>query len=216
MLQDIFIGGTDTTSSAIDWAMAELMRNPRIMVKAQAEVRDAVKGKRTIDESDVEELSYLKLVISETLRLHTPAPLLPRISRDKCEIGGYVLPVNTGILINAWALGRDPEYWQDPESFEPERFKNTCLDFTGSSMEYLPFGAGRRMCPGINFGLANIMFPLAQLLYHFNWNLPNGMKPEQLDMSEGLGLGNTRKENLYVVASATSHLPTNALINHQR
>ena len=127
---------------------------------------------------DVQELKYLKLVIRETLRLHPPLPLLiPRECREECEIDGYVIPVQTRVLVNAWAMGRDPQYWDDPESFKPERFENNPVDFAGTHFEYLPFGAGRRMCLGISFGLANVYVPLAFLLYHFNWKLPNGKRP---------------------------------------
>lgn len=180
--------------------MTEMMRNPAVRQKAQAELRQAFKGKRRIHESDLEEISYLKLVIKETLRLHPPAPLLlPRECSEPTIIDGYEVPIKTKIMVNVWAMGRDPQYWDDAERFMPERFDGSSIDFKGNNFEYLPFGAGRRMCPGMSFGLASIMLPLALLLYHFNWELPNGMKPEDLDMTENFGLAIRRKGFLCLI-----------------
>ncbi|KAL2456625.1 Cytochrome [Abeliophyllum distichum] len=196
---DMFSAGTETSSTTIDWAMAQMMRNPNVIAKAQAEVRQIAKGKGTFEESDVQSLKYLKLVIKETLRLHPPFPLLPRACRQECEVNGYTIPIKAKVMINIWALGRDSEYWDEPESFKPERFENSSLDFLGNNFEFIPFGGGRRICPGMNFGLANVELPLAQLLYHFNWNLPQGMKPNDLGMDEGQGISLPRKNNLYLI-----------------
>ncbi|THF95362.1 hypothetical protein TEA_023957 [Camellia sinensis var. sinensis] len=128
-------------------------------------------------------------VIKETLRLHPSAPLLlPRQSNEQCTINGYEIPIKTKVIINAWAIGRDPRYWNEAEKFEPERFLNSPVDFKGTCFEYIPFGAGRRICPGIAFAIPNIELPLAQLLYHFDWKLPGGMKREELDMTEVFAL----------------------------
>lgn len=205
-LQDMLVGGTDTASNVLDWAMAELIRNPRVMKKAQAEVRDALQGKTKIYEADVQGLSYLKLVIKETLRLHPPAPLLlPKECRQQCEIEGYTIPVGTKLIVNAWAINRDPEYWRNGESFEPERFENRSIDFNGTDLNYLPFGAGRRSCPGISFGMATIELPLASLLYHFDWQVPDGMNPEDLDMTDILGA--TLKRKTCLMLRATTYNP---------
>ena len=201
-VQDIFGGGTDTSASTIEWAMSELTKNPRVMDKAQAEIREAFKGRKTIYETDLDKLSYLKSVIKETMRLHPPAPLLlPREWREPCKIGGYEIPIKTKVTVNAWALGRDPNHWYDAEGFIPERFEGTSIDFKGNNFEYIPFGAGRRMCPGILLDLANVDLPLAALLYHFDWEPPNGMKPEDLDMIEAFGAAVARKNNLWLVPS---------------
>ncbi|KAK9050658.1 hypothetical protein SSX86_030372 [Deinandra increscens subsp. villosa] len=202
VMLDVFAGGTDNPSAIVQWAMSELLRNPRAMKKAQAEVRQVLKGKRKIHESDVQGLEYLKLVIKETLRLHPPLPLLvPRECREECEIGGYRIPIKTKVIINAWKIARDPDYWIDPESFIPERFSESRISMMGTDFEYLPFGAGRRMCPGSLLGLVNTELPLAMLLYHFNWELPDGAKPEDLDMSESFGASLKRKNDLLVVPS---------------
>ncbi|RXI09792.1 hypothetical protein DVH24_033852 [Malus domestica] len=133
-------------------------------------------------------ISYLNAVIKETLRLHPSVPLLlPRECGEKCEIGGYDIPVKSKVIVNAWAIGRDPKYWTEPERFKPGRFHYSSIDYKGTNFEYIPFGAGRRICPGILYGLANIELPLALLLYHFDWKLPDGTKHEDLDMTETFG-----------------------------
>ncbi|KAM3340748.1 hypothetical protein P3S68_028382 [Capsicum galapagoense] len=182
--------------------MVEMMKNPSTFAKVQAEVREAFRDKATLDEMNVEELKYLKLVIKETMRIHPPLPLLiARECREETNINGYTIPENTKVIINAWALGRDPKYWDNAESFKPERFEQCFMDFFGNNFEYLPFGSGRRICPGILFGLANVYLPLAQLLYHFDWKLPTGMEPRDLDMTESVGGTAPRKSDLYLVAT---------------
>ncbi|KAM3346809.1 hypothetical protein ACQJBY_021034 [Aegilops geniculata] len=190
IILDMFGGGTGTTASAMEWGMSELMRNPRVMKKLQGQIREAFKGKVVVTEADLQEsnLQYLKMVIKEALRLHPPAPLLvPGESIDQCELEGYTVPAMSRVFINAWAIGRDPKYWEAPEEFRPERFEDSTVDFTGSSYEFLPFGAGRRMCPGFNYGLASMELALVGLLYHFDWSLPEGVA--EVDMEEAPGLG---------------------------
>ncbi|CDP18841.1 unnamed protein product [Coffea canephora] len=199
---DMFTGGTETSATLVEWAMSEMIRNPNVMSKAQNEIRKAFLGKEKIEEMDIEGLRYLKLVIKETLRLHPPLPLLvPMECRKQCEIDGYIIPSKTRVFVNAWAIQRDPKYWDDPESFKPERFHNNPVDFTGTQFEYLPFGGGRRICPGISFGLANVEFPLAQLLYNFDWKLPGGINSNGLDMTETCGITAPRKNKLCLVAT---------------
>ncbi|KAF8722931.1 hypothetical protein HU200_022069 [Digitaria exilis] len=179
----------DTSSTTLTWCMTELIRNPASMAKAQAEVREALKGKSTITEDDITGLSYLKLVIREALRLHCPLPLLlPRQCREACQVMGYDMPKGTSVLINAWAICRDPKYWDKGEEFKPERFEKSNMDYKGTNYEFLPFGSGRRMCPGVNLGLANIELALASLLYHFDWELPNRMEPKDVQTSEASGV----------------------------
>ncbi|KAK4490953.1 hypothetical protein RD792_001674 [Penstemon davidsonii] len=195
----MFSAGSETSSTTLDWAMVELIRNPHVMEKAQEEVRQALKEKKIVEESDVQTLKYLKLVIKETLRMHPPVPLMPRACRQECQVDGYTIPLKATVVVNVWAIGRDPEYWVDPESFQPERFENNSIDFLGNKFEYIPFGAGRRICPGMNFGLANVELPLAQLLYHFEWKMPKGMSSKNIDMTEANGMAVSRKDDHFIV-----------------
>ncbi|KHM99030.1 Cytochrome P450 71D11 [Glycine soja] len=193
---DIFGAGGETAATAINWAMAKMIRDPRVLKKAQAEVREVYNMKGKVDEICIDELKYLKLVVKETLRLHPPAPLLlPRA----CEIDGYHISVKSMVIVNAWAIGRDPKYWSQPERFYPERFIDSSIDYKGGNFEYIPFGAGRRICPGSTFGLKNVELALAFLLFHFDWKLPNGMKNEDLDMTEQSGVTVTRKADLFLI-----------------
>ncbi|XP_057801988.1 salviol synthase-like [Salvia miltiorrhiza] len=192
--------GVESSTTTVDWAMAEMLKNPTILQKAQDEVRGVFDGKNYVDESCFHELNYLKLVIKETLRLHPPGPLLlPRQSREPCAINGYQIPSKTWVLVNAWAIGRDPKHWKDAECFKPERFLEKIVDFKANTFDYIPFGAGRRICPGIGFGIANIEIELATLLYHFDWILPHGMEPQELDMTELSGMSGRRKCSFNVI-----------------
>ncbi|WJZ92500.1 hypothetical protein VitviT2T_011490 [Vitis vinifera] len=158
------------------------------------------KPKRDVDETGIDELKFLKAVVSETLRLHPPFPLLlPRECREKCKINGYEVPVKTRMTINAWAIGRDPDYWTEAERFYPERFLDSSVDYKGADFGFIPFDAGRRMCPGILFAIPSIELPLAHLLFHFDWELPNGMRHEDLDMTEVHGLSAKRKHSLHLI-----------------
>lgn len=182
--------------------MAELLKNPREMVKVQEEVRKLFDKTGDVVESEIHKLKYLNLVIKETFRLHPPTPfLLPRENNETCIIDGYTIPSKTKVIVNAWALGRDPKYWKESEKFIPERFIDNSINFNGNDFEFIPFGAGRRICPGMNMGLTNVEFVLAQLLFHFNWKLPNGMKEKDIDMSETFAAAMGRKHSLVVVPS---------------
>ena len=180
--------------------MAELIRNPTVMKKATAEVRRAFEAVGTVVEDRLGELPYLHLVIRETLRLHSPLPLLlPRECRESCKVLGFDVPKGTQVMVNVWALGRDEQCWPDgAEEFRPERFEAAggAVDFRGTDFELLPFGAGRRMCPGMAFGLANVELPLASLLLHFDWEVPEIADPAELDMTEAFGVTARRKANL--------------------
>ncbi|WRX29231.1 Cytochrome P450 - like 10 [Theobroma cacao] len=190
----------EASSNTVEWAMSEMVRNPKLMKEAQAEVRRVFHGKGKVDEVGLEELKFLKLIVKETLRLYPAGPLLiPRECSEDCVIGGYEIPAKTKVIVNAWAIGRDPSYWKEAEKFQPERFIDKRIDFRGTNFEYIPFGAGRRMCPGISFALPNIELPLAKLLYHFDWKLPNEMKCDDLDMTESFGLTVRRKNDLFLI-----------------
>ncbi|XP_014519375.1 cytochrome P450 71D11 isoform X2 [Vigna radiata var. radiata] len=200
IILDIFAAGGETSATTINWAMAEIIRDPRVMKKAQAEVREVFKMKGRVEGNSMNELMYLKSIVKETLRLHPPTPLLlPRKCGQTCEINGYQIPVESKVIVNAWAIGRDPNYWTEADSFYPERFIDNSIDYKGTNFEYIPFGAGRRICPGSTFGLVNIEVALAFLLYHFDWKLPKGMKNEDLDLTEQFGATVRRKEDLYLI-----------------
>ncbi|XP_065864761.1 cytochrome P450 71D445-like [Euphorbia lathyris] len=197
---DMFLAGTETSSTTLEWAMSELMKNPRAMKKAQEEVRRIFGTQGNVDESRLDELNYLKLVIKEALRLHPPVPLLlPRECREECSIYGYEIPVKSKVIVNAWAIGRDPNYWNEAEKFNPERFIDSSIDYKGTNFEYVPFGAGRRMCPGLTYGLSNVEIPLAHLLFHFDWKLPTGVTPENLEMVEVFGVVLKKKNDLHLI-----------------
>ncbi|XP_061356908.1 cytochrome P450 71D9-like [Gastrolobium bilobum] len=207
IIQDIFGGGGETSATTIDWAMVEMLRDPRIMKKAQAEVREAFNKKGRVEENCINELKYLKSIVKETLRLHPPGVLLPRECGQSCEINGYYIPAKSKVIVNLWAIGRDPNYWTEPERFYPERFIDSTIDYKGNNFEFIPFGAGRRICPGITFGLRSVELALAMLLYHFDWKLPNGMKCEELDMTEDFGFTVRRKDDLLLIPFAYDPLP---------
>ncbi|TYJ48851.1 hypothetical protein E1A91_A01G092900v1 [Gossypium mustelinum] len=199
----------ETSSTTVEWAMSEMMKNPKILEKAQAEVRQVYDITGDVNESDLHELKYLKLVIKETLRLHPPVPmLLQRENTERCEINGYEIPAKTKVIVNAWAIGRDSNYWNEAERFNPERFINCSVDYKGANFEFIPFGAGRRMCPGMSYGMAVVELSLAQLLYHFDWKLPNGMKTEDLDMTDAFGVTVRRKRDLYLIPTPYHPAPS--------
>ncbi|XP_013459992.2 cytochrome P450 71D11 [Medicago truncatula] len=208
IILDIFGAGGETSASTIDWAMVEMIRDPRIMKKVQDEVREVFKMKGRVDENCINELHYLKSIVKETLRLHTPVPLLlPRECGQACEIHGYHIPFKTKVVVNAWAIARDPNYWTEPEKFYPERFMGNTIDYKGSDFEYIPFGAGRRICPGSIFGLRNVELTLATLLFYFDWKLPSGIRSEELDMTEEFGVAVRRKDDLLLLPFVCHPLP---------
>ena len=188
--------------------MSELVKNPRVLHKAQAEVRETFRGQEKLTEDDMVKLSYLHLVIKEALRLHAPVPfLLPRECRQTCQVMGYDVPKGAMVLVNAWAISTDPQCWEEPEKFKPDRFESDTRDFKGNDFEFTPFGAGRRICPGMLFGLANVELALANLLFHFDWSLPDDISPRELDMTEDMGITARRKQNLWLKATVCSNLP---------
>ncbi|CAA6668055.1 unnamed protein product [Spirodela intermedia] len=180
---------------AISLAMAELMKNPALMERTQKEVREVAGVRPTPTEDDVARMRYLRAVVKEVFRLHIPAPLLlPRESMEDTRVLGYDVPAGTRVFINAWAMATDPQWWEAPED-----------DF-----QFLPFGAARRMCPGINFALCMVELALAGLLYHFDWSLPADTAPEDLDMAVAPGIAIRRKAPLRLVA--VPHSPSSAVL----
>ncbi|XP_047326161.1 cytochrome P450 71A1-like [Impatiens glandulifera] len=211
-LMDIFTAGTDTSSATLVWAMSELIKNPKSMNKVQQEVR-SIKHENIFDnhsqecchilEDDLDKLIYLKAVVKETLRLHPPAPLaVPHLATQTCKIKGYEIPKGAIVYVNLWAIGRDPEYWENPEEFCPERFLESAknIDFRGQDFGFIPFGTGRRGCPGLNLGVIIIELALANLLYEFKWELPHGMKKEDIDSEVRPGIAMHKKNDLILMA----------------
>ncbi|CAA7399783.1 unnamed protein product [Spirodela intermedia] len=190
IIMDVMFGGTETVASAIEWAMAELMKSPKDMKRVQDELEAAAGLDRKISEGDLDKLPYLRCCIKETLRLHPPIPLLLHETAEDCEVSGYWVPARTRVMINAWAIGREKSAWKDADSFIPSRFADdpSAPDFKGNCFEFIPFGSGRRSCPGMQLGLYGLELAVAQLLHCFAWELPGGMKPSELDMTDVFGL----------------------------
>ncbi|XP_060204536.1 cytochrome P450 736A117-like [Lycium barbarum] len=203
LILDIFAAGTDTTYTVLEWAMTELLRHPGAMNKLQNEAREIANGRNEIvSENDLDKMHYLKAVIKETLRLHPPIPLLvPRQARQDVMVMGYDVAAGTMVITNCWAIGRDPAIWDDAVEFKPERFLNSSIDFKGYDFGLIPFGAGRRGCPGISFAMAVNELVLANVVRDFDWELPNGTKGDDLDMTECTGLTIHRKVPLFAVAT---------------
>ncbi|CAI0407045.1 unnamed protein product [Linum tenue] len=201
-MDSMFIGGADTTPGTIEWAMSEIMRNPEVMQRVQKEVRSVFRDE--VDEEGLHKLEYLNAVIKETFRLHPAGPILPRESRESMEINGFHVPQKSRIMINMWAIGRDPAYWGEAEKFNPERFLDSAIDYKGTHFTFLPFGGGRRMCPAIQFAMPIVELTLANLLFHFDWKLPCDMRPEDLDMTEHFDTAIRRKEKLCLIPTTTT------------
>ncbi|KAI3684478.1 hypothetical protein L6452_33702 [Arctium lappa] len=205
LILDVFVAGTDTTFATLIWSISELLRHPRVMRKLQQEVTEIAQGKPLILEKDLEKMEYLKATIKEILRMYPSLPLLiPRESRQDVKLMGYDIPRGTQTIVNAWAIGRDPTSWKEPNEFWPERFLNSPTDYKGVHFELIPFGAGRRGCPGIQFGVAIIELALANIVYKFDLRLPNGVEYGDLDMSETCAITLHRASPLMVVASPRS------------
>lgn len=203
LLLDLFTAGTDTSSSTVEWAIAELIRHPRILAQVQQEMDSVVGRDRLVNETDLPKLTYFQAVIKEVFRLHPSTPLsLPRMAAEPCEINGYYIPKNTTLLVNVWAIARDPNVWADPLKFQPERFllggERPDADVKGNDFEVIPFGAGRRICAGMSLGLRMVQLLTATLVHAFDWNLADGLMPEKLNMEEDYGLTLQRKVPLMV------------------
>ncbi|XP_047944326.1 cytochrome P450 736A117-like [Salvia hispanica] len=206
VILDIFVGGTETTTTALIWLMTELMRHPAVMKKLQDEIRGTVKGKNHVTDEDLQEMPYMKAVIKELIRLHPPLPIFSRVAREHVNLMGYEVAPKTLVLINAWAIGQDPNYWEEPEKFMPERFLDSSIDFKGHDFHLIPFGSGRRICPGYGFATAAIGHTVANLMLRFDWALPNGAQGEDLDVTERPGFAIGKDIPLIVVATINPNI----------
>nr|ACZ63205.1 flavonoid 3',5'-hydroxylase [Vinca major] len=210
LLLNLFSAGTDTSSSIIEWALSEMLRNPSILKRAQQEMDQIIGRNRRLVESDISRLPYLQAICKETFRKHPSTPLnLPRIATEACEVNGYYIPKGTRLSVNIWAIGRDPDVWENPLEFNPDRFlsgKNARIDPRGNDFELIPFGAGRRICAGTRMGILLVEYILGTLVHSFDWNLPPSVTELNMDESFGLAL----QKAVPLSALVTPRLPINA------
>ncbi|CAN1808792.1 Cytochrome P450 71D10 [Linum perenne] len=185
IVMEMFLGGSESSSATIEWVISEIINDQRVLQTVQEEVRQVFN-----EEARLGELKYLDMAISESMRLHPPGPLLnPRENQETVKLSnGYEIPAKTTVIVNVWAINRDPRYWKEPEKFYPERFADSSIDYKGNCFEFIPFGAGRRICPGISFAMVIIKLALANLFFHFDWRLPANLESTGLDMTEVFGL----------------------------
>uniref|UniRef100_A0A3Q7J4I3 Cytochrome P450 n=1 Tax=Solanum lycopersicum TaxID=4081 RepID=A0A3Q7J4I3_SOLLC len=178
----MLVAGTDTSAATIIWAMIALIANPSAVKKVQVKFRESVGEKSIVSEYNVQNLRYFKAVIKETFRLYPPVPLLvARETMQNSMLEGYEIKPKTIDYVSAWAIGRDPDIWESSEEFIPERFLNNDIDYKSQDFELIPFGAVRRGCPGRALSVANVELVLSNLFYAFDWELPRGMKREDID-----------------------------------
>ncbi|XP_024980899.1 cytochrome P450 93A2-like [Cynara cardunculus var. scolymus] len=199
---DIFGGGTETSAVTIEWALSELINHPNILKKAVEEIDQIVGKSRLLQESDVPNLPYLQAIVKESLRLHPSAPVIQRLSTQDCTVGGYHIPAKTTVFFSIWSVGRDPTHWENPLEFRPERFIEKHLDVRGQHFHFLPFGSGRRMCPGVSLGLMVIHVTLGSMIQCFDWMARKDGDLTSLDMEEGVGITMPRANPLVCVPVA--------------
>ncbi|XP_042048142.1 trimethyltridecatetraene synthase-like [Salvia splendens] len=199
--QDMLAGGTESSAVTVEWAMSELLKKREIFKKATEELDRVIGQNRWVTENDIPSLPYVEAIVKEIMRLHPVAPMLvPRLAREDCKVGEYDIKKGTQVLVNTWTIHRDPSIWENPNEFYPDRFLGNNIDVKGQDFELLPFGSGRRMCPGYALGLKVNQSSLANLLHGFNWSLPGDMKPEELNMEETFGLSMPKKFPLVTIA----------------
>ncbi|KAL4555934.1 hypothetical protein LXL04_038568 [Taraxacum kok-saghyz] len=199
--QDLLAGGTESSAMTVEWAIAELLKNPENFQRAYEELNQVIGHDKWVHEKDMPNLPYIKAIAKETMRLHPVAPMLvPRRARQNCKVAGYDITEGTRVFVSIWSIGRDPNLWDKPEEFCPERFIGKEIDVKGHDFELLPFGAGRRMCPGYSLGIKVVESTLANLLHGFEWKLPNTMSENDLNMEEQFGLSTPKKIPLSTVA----------------
>ncbi|KAL3356685.1 hypothetical protein AABB24_017378 [Solanum stoloniferum] len=200
--KDLFSGGTDSPTTTLEWAMAEILRQPEIMKKVQVELAEVVGKGKPVEESNIPKLPYLQFIVKETLRLHPPTPfLIPRKVEQDVELCNYIISKGSLVLVNVWAIGRDPTFWKDPLVFKPERFQSLEVDMRGQDFELIPFGAGRRICPGLPLALRLVPIMLGSLLNSFNWKLEANIEPKDLDMEETFSFISSKAHPLRVIPS---------------
>ncbi|TVU38625.1 hypothetical protein EJB05_12009, partial [Eragrostis curvula] len=201
VITDIFLN-SPYCSTAVEWIMVELLRNPLSMARATEELAQILGTKRNIEEAEIGKLPYLQAVVKEAFRLHPPAPLLlPRQAETTISVAGYTIPKGARVLVNVWATGRDKEIWDEPEKFMPERFMESTINFKGGNFELIPFGSGRRICPGMPLASKMAHLILASLLNQFKWSLPAEVDANGIDMTEKFGVNLKKAEPLRAIAT---------------
>ncbi|KAH0695202.1 hypothetical protein KY285_022299 [Solanum tuberosum] len=199
ILFDMLLAAMDTTASTAEWILTELLRHPQVMKKLQNELQEVVGLERMVEESDLENLNYLNMVVNEGLRLHPAVPLFFHEAMEDCVVDDFHIQKGSRIIINCYAIHRDPNVWPDPEKFFPERFDGSSIDFRGRDFQLLPFGSGRRSCPGMQLGVTIVRLMVAQLVHCFEWELPNGIQPCDLDIDEKFGMVTCREKPLLAI-----------------
>ncbi|KZV23934.1 Flavone synthase II [Dorcoceras hygrometricum] len=198
LILDFFTAGTDTTAIAVEWSIAELLRNPKVIKKAQQEIDNVVGSQRLLQESDAPKLPYIMAIIKETFRLHPPIPMISRKSVSDCAINGCMIRANTLLFVNIWSIGRNPMYWERPMEFRPERFLDPgcgSIDVKGQNFELMPFGTGRRGCPGMLLAMQELVAIIGAMVQCFEWQLPDDS--QDVDMTERPGLTAPRANDLF-------------------
>lgn len=199
----MFAAGAETTSSTLEWALTELVHSPEALSKARSELEKQIGKGNPMEESDIARLPYLQAVVKETLRLHPAVPLLiPRKASVDVQISGFIVPKGAQVLVNAWAIGRDASTWENPYSFKPERFLGLDVDVKGRNFELIPFGAGRRICPGLPLAIRMLYLMLGSLIKSFDWKLDNEVTSGNIDMEEKFGITLQKAQPLRVVPVA--------------
>nr|GEV62605.1 cytochrome P450 93A3-like [Tanacetum cinerariifolium] len=197
LIQDLFVAATDTSSRTLEWIIAEFINHPNIMKKAREEINQVVGKNRLVQESDIPNLPYLQAIVKETFRLHPSTPMIQRQSPKDCTVAA-----NTNVLINVWALNRDPNHWEKPLEFRPERFEDNMLDVRGQHFHFLTFGSGRRMCPGISLAHFMVHTTLGAMIQCFDWKAGKDGNLTSVDMEEGTGLTLPRANPLVCIPVA--------------
>lgn len=185
LLDNLNAAGIDTVLITLEWMIAELVNNPHVQDKLYAEVRTIVGRDEDLTDVDCNKLQYLQAFMKESMRKHPTVPLIvPHMNLEPAKLGGYDIPARSRLVVNQWWLTNNPEWWRKPEEFNPERFlkEEARVEWKGNDFKFLPFGAGRRQCPGMVTALPTISLTIGKLVQKFELLLPPGC--EQLDMRD--------------------------------
>ncbi|KAJ8560920.1 hypothetical protein K7X08_027110 [Anisodus acutangulus] len=199
ILFDMLVAAMGSSSTAVEWILTELLRHPHVIKKLQKELEEVVGLERMVNESDLEKLKYLDMVVKEGMRLHSVVPLVPHEAMEDCVLDSFNIQKGSRIMINYYAIHRDPNIWPEPDKFLPERFVGSSIDIRGRDFQLLPFGSGRRSCPAMQLAIVNVRLFVAQLVHCFDWELPNGMQPCDLDLDESFGIVTCRENHLMAI-----------------